>query len=207
MSYKIVVARYNESVSWLESEHATCVIYNKGHRLSANNEILLPNVGRESETYLHYIIDHYNNLPEVVVFTQAMISDHKGSDDVNYLLNIKNEALQFSCSQNYFKHYDEGGKCIHFDKEWNFRSDGIFLKDNYKINTPIPFLSWFTTHIQATYPDPILVYGNGIFAVKRELILKNPIDYYKTLIAEVDHHIDSTEGHFFERSWYYIFNK
>jgi hypothetical protein len=86
------------------------------------------------------------------------------------------------------------------------RNGKYFLNDNYKNNKPVTFIDWFKTNININYPNPITVYGNAIFAVKKELILKNPIEYYQKLILEVNHHVNSTEGHFFERSWYYIFN-
>jgi hypothetical protein len=60
MSYKIIVARYNEPIDWLKSEMSNCVIVNKGEPLQIENEILLNNVGRESESYLHYIITNYH---------------------------------------------------------------------------------------------------------------------------------------------------
>jgi len=131
MSYKIIVARYNENIEWLNSEMSNCVVYNKGNKLDIENEIILENTGRESETYLHYIITNYDKLPDVVVFTQARISDHKGSDDINFLINIKNDALCNSKSQNFLIHNDVS-TCIYFDKTWNLREDGYFLKDNYK---------------------------------------------------------------------------
>lgn len=56
MSYKIVVARYDEDIEWLTSEMQNCLIYNKGALLNIPNEIPLENVGRESETYLNYIV-------------------------------------------------------------------------------------------------------------------------------------------------------
>ena len=205
MSYKIIVARYNEDVEWLNSEMSNCIVYNKGNKLHIENEIPLENIGRESETYLNYIIQNYDNLPDVVVFTQARISDHKGSDDVRYLINIKNQALNYSKAQNFARHNDIGNN-IQFDKEWNLRQDGYFLKDNYKNNNPITFLEWFKSNIDINYPNPIYFYCNAIFAVKKENILNKPVEYYKKLILEVNHHINSTEGHFFERSWYYIFN-
>ena len=102
MSYKIVVARYNENVEWLQNEMNHCIIYNKGSPLHLNNEIMLENKGRESETYLHYIITNYGNLPDVVVFTQARISDHNlynkcFGNDVNYLIKIKNKVSRINC--------------------------------------------------------------------------------------------------------------
>ena len=204
MSYKIIVARYNENIEWLNSEMSNCIIYNKGDKLDINNEIFLENVGRESDTYLHYIITNYSNLPDVVVFTQARIADHKGSDDINYLINIKNEALHHNKSINFNIHNDIG-RNIHADKTWNLRHDGYFLKDNYKNNNLITFLEWFKNNIDINYPNPIYIYWNAIFAVKKENIINKPIEYYKKLINEVKHHNNPIEAHFFERSWYYIF--
>ena len=99
------------------------IIYNK---LNIYNKILLENLGRESKTYLYYILTNYNNLPDVVVFTQEIISDHKGSDDINYLINIKNKSLKYSKSNNFFRHNDVENN-INLDKEWNVRKGGYFL--------------------------------------------------------------------------------
>jgi len=206
MSYKIIVSRYNENIEWLNNEMQNCIIYNKGKKLNIDNEMIIENVGRESETYLHYIITNYHNLPDIIVFTQAKISDHKGSDDVNYLINIKNEALYHSKSQNFLTHYH--GKNvwdIQWDHDWNFSNGKYYLSDNYK-NEPIKFIDWFKQNIHVNYPDPIKIYSSAIFAVKKEIILKNSLQYYENLILQVNHHINPTEGHFFERSWFYVFN-
>ena len=206
MSYKIIVARYNESIEWLNSELSNCIIYNKGEKLNIDNEILLNNVGRESETYLNYIITNYDNLPDVVVFTQAKISDHivLDKDDINYLLTLKDQAFVNNKSIPNLIHSQTN---IHscWDKKWNVNNGQFVLENNYFNNLQITFEDWFKTHINSNYPEPIHIYRNGIFAVKKELILNNSIEYYKQLILQVNHHINPTEGHFFERSWYYIF--
>ena len=204
MSYKIIVSRYNENINWLNSEIKNCIIYNKGNKLNIENEICLKNVGRESETYLHYIITNYKNLPDVVVFTQAKISDHKKNADVNYLISIKDSALKYSKSTDFYRH-NYIGNDKNWGKTWNLRKDGYYLKDNYKNDNPITFLEWFKNNIDTNYPNSFCIYQNGIFAVKRENIINKPVDYYKKLILEVNHHINPSEGHFFERSWYYIF--
>ena len=205
-SYKIVVARYNENIDWLKDEMENCIIYNKGNQLFIENEIILENVGRESETYLNYIITNYHELPDIVVFTQGRISDHKGKDDVNYLINIKNGALINNKSQSFIRHYQTNNNSACWDSKWNLVNGYFFLSDNYKNNNQITFEDWFKKNINIDYPNPIYIYKNAIFAVKKELILKRALDYYNNLILEVNHHINSTEGHFFERSWYYIFN-
>lgn len=183
-----------------------CIIYNKGDRLHINNEIMLKNVGRESETYLQYIINNYDNLPDVVVFTQACISDHRGKDDIKYLLKLKNEALYYSKSLDYMKHYDNiNDNKSPLSKRWNTRNNSYYLYNNYKNNKHISYYAWFLKNINNKYPDPIKIYTNALFAVRKEYILYHPIKYYKKLILEVNHHSDPIEGHFMERSWYYIF--
>lgn len=159
---------------------------------------MLENVGRETHTYLHYIITNYDNLPDVIVFTQGRILDHIGSDDVRYLIDIKNQALENSKSQIVSMH--------HNIEYWNLVNGEFYLQNNYKNNKPVIFLDWFKENINMTYPEPLYNYSFGIFSVKKELILKHPIEYYKRLILEVDHHINPAEGHFFERAWYYIFD-
>ena len=203
MSYKIIVARYNEDIGWLNSEMNNCIIYNKGYPLNIKNEIFLKNVGRESETYLNYIITNYNNLPDVIVFTQARIYDHIGKDDVNYLLTIKDQALKNCISTNTIK---EEFNNPSFTPDWNYSNNEYFLKNNYK-DKPIKFIDWFKTNINENYQDPIVHYPNGIFALKKEKILNKPLSYYEKFLLEVNHHINPAEGHFLERSWYYMFNE
>lgn len=204
MSYKIIVARYNENIEWLKNEMENVVVFNKGEPLCIDNEIIVENKGRESETYIRYIIDHYDNLPDILVFTQARISDHFPGADINYLIELKDQALLHSKSQNFFVHTDVGTN-RYFDKEWNISEYGYYLTDNYLHNKHISFYDWFVEHINSTYPNPICVYGAAVFSVKKENVLRNPIEYYKKLINLVNHHSNPIEAHFFERSWYYIF--
>lgn len=208
--YHIVVARYSENISWLRSEVKNCIIYNKGNKLNLSNEIMLKNVGRESHTYLHYIINYYENLPEVVVFTQGCISDHRNLT-LKDLMNMKDEALErgksIPCLKYNYTSEDKGS----FENKkpwtpvWNKGKNKFYLEKNYKNKKPILFIDWFISNISDNYPNPIEVYRAGIFAVKKELILKNSKSYYQNLIEELIHSRNPAEGHFFERSWYYIF--
>lgn len=207
MSYKIIVARYNEDIRWLNDVMNDCIIYNKGPSLNIKNEVTLPNMGRESETYLHYIIDNYDNLPDVVVFTQGKIIDHIQEfprNPHNYLLKLKTEAFELGKSKARLRNINNS---VHspWCKNWNLRKGEYYLSANYKNNKPIVYEEWFKEKICVNYPDPTDFYSNGLFAVKKELILNKPIEYYKELIKEVNHHINPSEGHFLERAWYYIF--
>ena len=212
MSYKIVVARYNEDIEWITDNNK--IIYNKGIPLNINNEYILENIGRESETYLRYIIDNYDNLPDVVVFTQGNIKDHCKTNNIQmdnmfYLLKLKEEAIRYGKSTlnaNHIHYHEDDKRNIYWSPDWNKEKNNYYLHNNYLNNKQITFIDWFTKNIDKSYPNPIGIYWNGLFAIRKDVILKNSLKYYKKLISQVNHHSNPAEGHFFERSWYYIFN-
>jgi len=73
MSIELVIARYNEDLSWLEKvpKHIQITIYNKGADDLQYPCIYLPNVGRESHTYLYHIINNYEDLAHRTIFCQG----------------------------------------------------------------------------------------------------------------------------------------
>lgn len=219
IKYKIIVARYNEDVDWLLTQIDDCIIYNKGELLGIKNEVFLHNVGRESDTYLNYIIVNYNKLPDVVVFTQANVGDELKymrkilgkTNKINILLKLKNMALKYGKSLHSITYHTTNNERSknwttknYWGKEWNKNGDTFHLHDNHR-DKPVVFEKWFAENIDKVYPNPIKIYKGAIFAVRRDLILKRPIDYYKNLLRQVNHHINPAEGHFVERSWWHIF--
>jgi hypothetical protein len=74
MSYHLVVSKYKENTTWLRAfDSANVRLYDKS---DAPIGIPRPNIGRESETYLHYIVTHYHDLPDYVLFIQGHPFDH-----------------------------------------------------------------------------------------------------------------------------------
>lgn len=67
---EIVIARYNEDLTWIEPYLSNTTIYNKGLDY-IDNSIKIPNVGRESHTYLYHIINNYDNLADRTIFFQG----------------------------------------------------------------------------------------------------------------------------------------
>jgi len=73
---EIVIARYKADISWSNMYKSIRTVYDKGWdninitQLHDDNVIRLPNIGRESHTYLHHIVNNYDNLADITVFTQ-----------------------------------------------------------------------------------------------------------------------------------------
>jgi hypothetical protein len=70
----------------------------------------------------------------------------------------------------------------------------------------IVFREWFEQHIEPTFPDPLRLYQGAIFAVSKQQILTRSRDYYRDLLTHVNKENNPIEAHFFERSWFYVFN-
>ena len=69
----IVVANFEEDISWLNFYSNISIIYSKSrfNNRKFRNIIHLPNTGRESHTYLYHIVKNYHNLSDITVFTQG----------------------------------------------------------------------------------------------------------------------------------------
>jgi hypothetical protein len=196
MKYQIVVARYNEDVSFLNNYKDITIIYNKG-KDDLNHDfniIKLPNIGRESHTYLYHIINNYDNLADKTIFFQGKIDDHHVlplneyfSDD-NFTGKKTKHNVDFIKTR--IKHF---GKYLKDLKSGNLRASKM---------TP---LEWLEECGIYDIKDFELVWGAN-FSVLKSVILKKPKIFYENLIKYVDKHMNPEEGHYFERSWNIIYN-
>lgn len=207
---EIVLARYHENLEWMLTISRLVKIYNKGKNIPVYTnifgikkllEIQLPNIGRESHTYLYHIINNWDNLPRTTFFGQGKLtSDHCPfplyiyliSKKQNITINLYNKGVKLTNE----KRIDHNGKY-----KYN-------LKRGLLKPARLNFEEWWREYINIPYPGSqnILWSHGALFSVTRELIKSNSLDYYKKLISCIDCHPDPEEGHYFERAWYYIFN-
>jgi hypothetical protein len=91
MKTEIVIARYNEDLSWIKKlpKSIKITIYNKGNDDIEHSFIKLPNIGRESHTYLYHIINNYDKLADQTIFCQGDSIFHSPG----FLNLIKNRKL------------------------------------------------------------------------------------------------------------------
>jgi hypothetical protein len=171
-------------------------IYNKGQ--GDEGGVSLPNIGRESHTYLTYIVDNYDTLPDVVFFTQGS-SDHTGGLSVEQFTSIPG-----NCSQN---HHVTKGPYYTFDPDGHLRDQVHYGSDLHP--SELNFYDWFSKYISSDV-DPrgeITWYMGATFSVRSERIRTRSKEYYEDLLTQFPKdHSNPEVGHYFERSWYYMFN-
>jgi hypothetical protein len=210
---EIVIARYNEKLEWINQEpfnRHPIIVYNKSdnENFSKNNVkkiVNLPNVGRETHSYLYHIIENYDNLSDITIFLPGSADFHNKFDrSKNLVTTVENtNKTVFSCAK------DE--KFI--ENNYNFQIDDYLSTDenNKKINNDSsmkisdirPFGKWYES-IFPNEKNDCISWGS-IIAVSKENILQKPKSYYENIIKELNTHHNPETGHYMERSWYAVF--
>lgn len=67
---KYIVSRYNQDIDWLKEYTDDVVLYDRSEEPLAN-AIVVPNIGTDIADKLRFIIENYDNLPDVAVYTKA----------------------------------------------------------------------------------------------------------------------------------------
>lgn len=201
MSRVLVVAKYKEDISWLSqlSSLFQLHIISKDPEEKDSNLYRLPNVGRESHSYLHFIVANYENLPELCVFTQASPFQHCPSfvERVRDLTRVE---------------------------AYTPISDQEALFDGYAYPqlsaSPLSlnklcFSEYFEQLLGQKAPPLFYARMNGLFAVNKAVIRSRPLEFYRRCMTALEGetqeerqrllNLNSVEGHFFERLWYFIF--
>jgi protoporphyrinogen oxidase len=198
-NYQLVIARYNEDISW--SDGRPRIIYNKGEKIEGlpeKEQVFLPNVGREAHTYLTYVIDHYDNLPDYVMFCQGRIHDHIGSLDIDSYINPDYDFIASGMS-NHIAWDPSTGRLNHIEPWLASLQQGKMRKAELGIN------EWFEQILRVPMQEHMLWVPAAIFCVSAKNIRRRHIKFYMKLRDFVSHHSEPEEAHYFERSWVYIF--
>tara|TARA_B100000989_G_C19527348_1_gene467661 strand:+ start:2944 stop:3651 length:708 start_codon:yes stop_codon:yes gene_type:complete len=208
MKNSIIVSRYDEDICWLEEyQDFNIYIYNKGENIKtklSEKVVNLPNVGRESHTWIYHIVKNYNNLDSVNIFLQGRVDDlgvMAFSNPKDYLLKTKH--FGFNASR-----YGILGP-IHWKKYVGIEKD-----KRYKVQWENGEISrserGFRDFAKTLFPKiPIFVatsYG-GCFAVTNQKIKQYDLNFYKNILSILDKHSNPIEGHFMERLWCYLFTE
>lgn len=204
----LVVARYNEDISWLGDVKIPYLIYDKGD--VSPDGIKAGNIGLDPETYLSFIIENYDSLPDRVFFTQGNPFDHVSREDFFYWLNKWIEPGQV-----------QSGAPILRLAPVNIHWDGC--SDNHDGISPSVRATWsdlFASHI----PEIIYYPAGQIFGYSSKRIRSREIASWETIRAKLrgghgTHNCSHPEAHKYtdpcycltpfsshciERLWFYL---
>ncbi|KAF2106454.1 hypothetical protein BDV96DRAFT_466083, partial [Lophiotrema nucula] len=202
----------SEHIGWIAQElpDLETAIYEVDHP-SVDGQYRVPkNKGHEAMVYLTYIIDHYDNLPDTIIFAHA----HRTAWHNNILLNLdtpstlkrlKDDRVARQGYMNLRCHLDPGcPNWIHLDRaEIDF--DSVKKPEERHFSFEV-----FEAMFPGERPPPVLSQACcAQFAVSAQRVLDNPKALYEhlrdwLLATELE---DKDSGRIFEYMWQYLFTR
>jgi len=168
------------------------IVFNKHE-----GENLLPNVGRESQTYIHYILKNYHDLPDEVLFSQYNIGDHGGRHFFNKNKGDYKEEIGFLHSTL----FDFVG----------WAPNPLDSSISRMRGKPIDYTSFFHRFFgRCDYEliNKLISTGrstNGVFRLSKKAIHRHGISFYEELNKILSHDKDPLEGYLAEQTWKFLF--
>jgi hypothetical protein len=193
----IVVARYREDITWLYPVRESCTVYNKGgsDTIPGFHCKILPNFGREGDTYLKHIVENYPNFPDYTIFTQGNIADHVRSissfiETINRITNGEETPAGYVGLNELRVHQGWGS----FSNFMDPTHSGLPIRDVWNL-------------LYDTPPEGNVIRCNycGIFMVSRDHLLFHSKTFYEVLVDYMKQH-EPAAGYVFERLWASIFD-
>lgn len=221
MRKRIAVARYNEDIGWLEpasSLGVSVTVYDKsdisitcpnGYRIVTPNHIMLPNIGREAHTYIKHIVDNYDSLYDIEIFTQGRVSDHvqdfwgmvRESENHQYLDFPHTEKIICLNEASYLKTNTENPRPDSWD-----RGSGAYVFA--ASDRSIELYEMVYGSVKETDNAHTKFSCHAVFSISKEMILRIPLETYQRMLDLFLK--DPKQAHYwayeFEYSWKLIFN-
>lgn len=185
-----VVSHYLGEWEWIKSYTNDYVIYDK-------KEL---NVGYNIYDMMSYIIDHYDNLPDTVVFLKANILErHITKEEFDSVIN--NKTLTPLCTQ---KHVTDGNISYYKDGIYHEKNNSwYFAEYPYKYFRSYPE---FAEMMGIESPDYLPFAPGGCYIVPKENILERSKEFYQKLREFCSWSTINAESHALERSLYTIWS-
>lgn len=187
----LIVAKYKEDVSWVHSlkDDYNVVVYNKDNQLEHSNfnkepEFTVidgvsycdvPNVGRESHTYLFHIAKNYEDLADFSVFVQGNPFDHQPR--MLEILKHVDEKIYSNFSYKVEQHR-------HFFQQQ--LDDESYKRVNFYYGN---HLSLYRELFGKDLPERYRVGIHGLFAAPKSHIIRNAKSIYEKCISKFDNNV------------------
>lgn len=193
-AFELVVARYTESLNWLRRVPRAfrVTVYDKSDA-PEENALPLPNIGREAHTYLHHIVQRYDDLAPLTVFCQGKPFDH--AYDFHKTLRGLAEGTITVEAFTWLGHFADTDS-----------ADGILFANWSKNETGegLDLSGFHCALLGSDGPAEYPFFGGAQFVVTRERIHQRPMSFYEQALKLSLEFPQA--AHCYERMWDRIFS-
>jgi hypothetical protein len=195
---KYVISRYENDIAWVKKYTKDFVIYDRSE-IPLEDTIVVPNLGSDIMDKLGWIIDNYDNLPDVVLLAKGNL--FKFIEESEFKKVKDNKTFTPLLTQKHKTYSDnEGVVCYYEDGMYYERNDYWYLRElpprNYKAVEDLKDL------LLLRGKDYIPFAPGANYIVPKENILKHSKEDYILLRSYLDWNRYPGEAQLIERGLY-----
>jgi hypothetical protein len=208
LKFDVVIAHYRESLSWIRSlKHPSIrrvFVYTKGPVVADLSDVTvehsyLPNVGRESHTYLWHCVHNFRriesgDMADFTFFVQGSPHSMKAPKIVEWIEEAERSGLDHTLNYRMSSPYDflASGRCRSWAGETSPAAYGV--------------KEWCDRHVTKDADfSSMPIFWNACFGVSSDRIVASERDRMARIQQEELSTLNPECGHFCERLWYHIF--
>lgn len=214
---KYVISRYNHDLSWLSDYTTDYVLYDRSPE-SLAGAIVVPNLGSDLLDKFTYIIDNYDNLPNVAVYTKANLFKYITKREFDFIKDnttftpiLTDAHAEVVCDAGMpepgkpFSFYKDG---MYYELNWP-----AYLKNNPAKDQPTPVtMDWYLSHplvklLKIDKLDYLPFAPGSNYILPKANILQHPKELYEQLRSYLDWDIYPGEAMIIERGLFTLFSK
>jgi hypothetical protein len=177
---EICSSHYKEDLDWLKNyEHRVHIVHKEGGSPIDNATYTMPNVGCEAGSYLKFILERYDTLPDHVAFIHGHEDAYHQNGGVPLLDLIRTANIE----KYGFIDLNNAWRCMISSSQFN-----MYDKELKELGIRVP---------------PLFITCSGAqFIVSKECIQRNSKDYYEKLFTYM---YEKSSAIMLEYLWQYIF--
>ena len=194
-----VISRYNQDTEWVAKYAPSMILYDRSDD-PVPGSIIVPNLGSDLADKLHFIINNYNNLPPVAVYTKANLFKYISQPEFDKVKN--NTWFTPLLTMNHRTYDDEKGKTVCYYK------DGIYWEINnmwYLNSHPVKHDPKEIQALMGIGKMEYVPFAPGSnYILTAEDIRRHPVEFYIKLYNYLTWAVYPGEAQIIERGLYTI---
>lgn len=200
---KYIISRYNHDLDLLEGYKGTYVMYDRSEEpIKDSRVIITDNTGSDIRDKLTFIIDNYENLPEVALYTKCNLFKYITKEEWEEIKN--NKTFTPVLTKHHKTYSDNNGVVCFYDENgmYNERNDYWYLLEHpTKTRNSCEELKKMLGLEGRDY----LAFAPGSnYILPKENILKHSKEFYQKLRSYLDWAVYPGEAQLCERGLYYL---
>lgn len=195
---KFILSRYEHDMSWMKDYPGEYVIYDRSKE-PMEGSIPVPNIGSDIYDKFTYIIDNYDNLPDVAIYSKANLFKYITKEEFDLVKD--NKTFTPLLTKNHKVYANDDGPVCFYDNQGMFNEVNNF---------------WYLYPHPAKFAPPIVDFfkmkerlynafaPGSNYILPKENILKHPKEVYVKLRSYLDWDVYPGDAQLLERNLFYL---